>query len=132
MHLRFLIPALVFSLLLVAAPVQAASPSGGWSGSWCSQTSGHSGPVKAHIHQIDCDSYRAIFVGRFAGIVPFLYPATLDLVPGTTDQYSSSLRMPLVGSYKMTATITDCEFHAVYEGCFHGEVDRGTFQMTRK
>ncbi len=105
----------------------AASPVGRWRGVWTSQSTGHRGPLKAHIRQVDSDSYRAIFVGRFFGVVPFAYPARLDRVPGTCDRYQSTQRLPLIGTYQMNASVTPHHFHAY----FQSGNDRGTFQMSR-
>ncbi len=102
----------------------AASPTGSWRGSWSSQTTGHRGPLKARIRQTSNDTYRAIFVGRFAGVIPFIYPAKLERVKGTCDCYTSSQR---IGSYRMTATVTPNRFHAN----FQGRKDSGTFDMSR-
>ncbi|MEM8670795.1 MAG: hypothetical protein AAGG48_24925 [Planctomycetota bacterium] len=127
MLLRVLVLLAGLTVGLFGVSVEAGSPTGKWRGSWSSQTTGHSGPMKAHIRQIDSDSYRAVFVGRFAGVVPFMYPATLDRVPGTCDCYRSSQRLPLVGTYNMTAHINARSFNARY----HSSRERGTFNMSR-
>jgi hypothetical protein len=107
-----------------ATESQAASPTGSWRGSWSSQTTGHRGPLKAHVRQTSNDTYRAVFVGRFAGVIPFIYPAKLERVKGTCDCYTSRQR---IGSYRMTATVTSNQFHAK----FQGRKDSGTFDMSR-
>ena len=83
-------------LISTASPLLAASPTGKWRGSWNSNTTGHSGPLKARVRKVDHDTYRALFVGRFAGVIPFAYPARLDRVAGTSNQYTSSQRLPLL------------------------------------
>lgn len=105
----------------------ADSPTGRWRGSWSSQTSGHKGPMRARIRQVDSNTYRALFVGRFAGVVPFMYPATLERVPGTQNCYQSSQRLPLMGTYRMTASISSGRFNANYRS----RRDRGTFRMRK-
>ncbi|OYP38529.1 hypothetical protein CGZ80_01940 [Rhodopirellula sp. MGV] len=104
------------------------NPSGRWIGSWTSQTSGHTGPLRARIRQVDSDTYRALFAGRFAVVVPFVYPAKLDRVPGTFDLYRSNTRLPLMGNYGMTARISGGRFNAVYSS----KSDRGVFRMNRR
>lgn len=111
-------------LTCFATESQAASPTGSWRGSWSSQTTGHRGPLKAHIRQTGDGNYRAIFVGRFAGVIPFVYPARLERVPGTCNQYSAKQR---IGSYRMTATVSGNRFQAR----FRGRRDSGTFNMSR-
>jgi hypothetical protein len=118
---------LVTALSLICTSAGAASPSGAWKGRWFSQPTGHKGPLRAHIRPIDHDTYKAVFVGRFFVVVPFLYPATLERVPGTCNQYTSSQRLPLIGTYRMDATITPQRFHARFKSAD----DTGTFEMTR-
>lgn len=115
------------ALSFAASHLQAASPAGQWRGSWSSQSTGHSGPLRAHIRPSGDDTYRALFVGRFAGVVPFVYPTRLKPVPGTCDRYSSSQRLPFLGTYKMTATVT----HNRFQATFQGRDDRGSFNMSR-
>ncbi|NNE01487.1 MAG: hypothetical protein HKN47_29590 [Pirellulaceae bacterium] len=105
----------------------AASPTGRWSGGWSSESSGHKGPLRARIRPIGPDTYRALFVGRFAGVVPFVYPAKLQRVPGTSHCYTSSQRLPLLGTYRMTASVSSNRFYAR----FRGKKDVGTFDMSR-
>ena len=124
---KILVSTCLFATLLLASASQAASPVGKWRGTWSSQSTGHRGPLKAHIRQVDHNTYRAVFVGRFAGVVPFAYPAKLERVSGTCDQYTSSQRLPLLGTYRMHATVSPHRFHAE----FRGRKDRGTFDMRR-
>ena len=116
MH-RSAVMILVFLSLAAFAPsANAASPAGSWRGTWSSQTTGHRGPMRARIRPIAPDTYRAIFVGRFAGVIPFGYPATLKRVAGTSNRYTSSQRLPLLGTYRMTASVTTGRFYATFQG----------------
>lgn len=105
----------------------AASPVGKWRGSWTSKSTGHRGPLRAHVRRVDADTYRAVFVGRFFLVVPFAYPARLDRVPGTHDRFSSRQTLPLIGTYQMNASVSPHRFHAT----FHSGNDQGTFDMSR-
>jgi hypothetical protein len=118
---------LVLGVCFVSANLDAASPTGRWSGSWSSASTGHQGPLRAHIRQVDSDTYRALFTGRFAKVVPFIYPAKLERVPGTCDRYESSTRLPLLGEYRMNATVTPNRFNAT----FQGKDDQGVFRLSR-
>ncbi len=118
----------VACLLMVASSLHAASPAGRWQGGWYSAPTGHRGPLRARIRPLNTNQYQATFAGRFALVVPFVYRARLDRVPGTVDQYTSSKRMPFVGNYQMHATITPDHFHAD----FRGRRDSGTFRMMRR
>jgi len=113
--------------VLLGGACNAADPSGRWVGGWYSQPSGHNGPLRARVRQVDDDTYRALFVGRFAKVIPFVYPAKLERVPGTCNQYQSSMRLPLFGRYNMTASVSSRNFHAE----FRGRNDRGVFRLSR-
>lgn len=118
---------ILLALIVVSQSVFAASPNGSWKGSWLSNTTGHQGPLRARVKQVDHDTYRAVFVGRFAKVVPFIYPAKLDRVPGTCNCYQSSQRIPLLGTYTMTASVSEHGFHAQYQG----RKDHGVFNLSR-
>ena len=117
----------VASVFAIGADTRAASPSGSWRGGWSSQSTGHQGTLRARIRPIDSNTYRAVFAGRFAGVIPFVYPAKLQRVPGSCDCYTSSQRLPLLGTYRMTASVTPSRFYAT----FGGKRDQGTFDMRR-
>lgn len=104
------------------------SPAGVWRGTWSSRSTGHQGPLRARIRQLDSHTYRAWFAGRFAGVIPFVYPSKLNRVPGTANLYQTSRRLPLMGNYRMTATVTPGRFDAN----FQSRNDQGTFRMTRR
>jgi hypothetical protein len=127
LHHRLLLLSLLLLALPVASIATATSPSGRWRGSWSSVTSGHEGPLRARIRPLDHDTYRAVFVGRFFKVIPFIYPATLDRVPGTRNQYRSAQRLPLLGTYRMSAVVTPRRFHAE----FRGPRDHGRFRLSR-
>ncbi len=119
--------ALLLGLVVLAAPASAANPSGRWVGGWSSASTGHRGPLRARIRKVDHNTYRALFAGRFFKVLPFIYPAKLQRVPGTWNQYQSSTRLPLIGEYRMTATVTPHRFNAV----FRSKKDQGYFQLSR-
>ena len=125
--MRGLLVLLSLALLPSASHSQAASPIGKWQGKWYSQPTGHQGPLRARIRQTGPDTYRALFAGRFAVVVPFVYPAKLQRVPGRCDEYRSSKRLPIVGTYSMTATVTKHRFYAT----FRSKKDTGTFDLSR-
>jgi hypothetical protein len=103
-------------------------PGGVWRGKWLSQSTGHQGPLGARIRRAGPSHYIAWFYGRFAGVIPFAYRASLEKVPGTADLYRSRKRMPLLGTYQTTARISHGRFHAD----FSGGQDRGVFVMSRR
>ncbi|MCO8122285.1 hypothetical protein NHH03_11090 [Stieleria sp. TO1_6] len=119
--------ACVVTVCLCCQFAPGASPVGRWGGSWSSQSTGHQGALRARIRQVDSNTYRALFAGRFAKVIPFVYPAKLQRVPGTCNTYQSSTRLPLMGEYRMTATVSEHHFHAT----FQGRKDRGVFEMSR-
>lgn len=105
---------------------QAESPAGTWKGRWNSTSTGHSGPLRARIWPDGNGGYDARFSGRFAWVVPFTYRAKLQ--QNTCGQWVSSRRMPIVGTYRTTATVAGGRFHASYAG---GR-ETGTFEMIRR
>ncbi|OUT58333.1 MAG: hypothetical protein CBB71_13575 [Rhodopirellula sp. TMED11] len=113
--------------LLPLSEAQAESASGRWKGGWYSNSTGHKGPMRAKIWKVDQNNYRAVFVGRFAKVVPFAYPARLQRVPGS-NVYRSATRLPLLGQYQMNATIKGRQFNASYSS----KRDRGGFRMSRR
>lgn len=126
MSLR-LVVVLLFLFALPSLDLHAADPSGRWAGSWSSSETGHDGPLRARIRRVDEDTYRALFAGRFAKVVPFVYPAKLERVSGTCNCFQSTTRLPLLGEYRMTATVTAHHFDAN----FRGKKDLGVFRMSR-
>lgn len=118
----------VSDLAHAGSPPRFGSPAGAWRGTWSSRSTGHQGPLRARIRQLDSHTYRAWFAGRFAGVIPFVYPSKLNRVPGTANLYRSSRRLPLMGNYRMSATVTPGRFDAN----FQSRNDQGTFRMTRR
>lgn len=121
------------ALLLLASATASAQPpdlSGRWSGRWVSETNGHTGPLNARFRQIDADTYRVAFRGRFAKVIPFWYTTRLDAV-ATGDGVvvlAASQRLPLVGTYSTTATATATHFDAA----FTSRKDAGRFILSRR
>jgi len=111
-----------------AQAATAASPVGRWAGIWTSQSTGHSGTLRARIRQVDSQTYRALFAGRFAKVIPFVYPAKLNRLAGTASTYTSSTRLPLLGTYTMRADVSGQRFYAT----FRGRKDSGVFDMRRR
>ena len=104
----------------------AQNPVGVWRGGWSSGTTGHHGPMRVRVRQTPHGDYRAVFAGRFAGVVPFVYGTTLTPT-GYPGHYVSAKRLPLVGTYEMSAVITPGNFHAHYTS----RRDVGVFDMSR-
>src|SRR5262245_26324763 len=93
-----------FALFAFAGTASAQPPdlSGRWSGHWISETNGHNGPLHARFRQLDSDTYRVAFHGRFAKVVPFWYTTKLQVV-GTGEGVvlpSASQNLPLMGEYR--------------------------------
>lgn len=83
--------------------------------------------MRARVRPLDSDTYRVWYAGRFAKVIPFVYPAKLKRIPGTANVYSSSQHLPLIGEYRMTATVGAGHFHARYTS----KKDSGVFRMSR-
>ena len=118
----------LIALSLFSTHLFADDAAGRWRGSWSSGNTGHRGPLRATIRETPNGSYKALFVGRFAGVIPFAYRADLHPLPGSPGTYASVKRLPLLGNYHMHATVADSVFHAT----FRGKQDVGVFQMHRR
>lgn len=111
--------AICFSVVLSATVFVAASasradePTGRWKGRWSSGTTGHSGPMRARVTPTGDGSYKAVFAGRFAGVIPFVYRA--DLQPAQSwdgTVYVTEKKLPLLGSYRMDSVVPGNSFNA--------------------
>jgi hypothetical protein len=122
----------IFALVASSTTVAAQPPdlSGRWSGHWVSEKNGHTGPLHGRFRQIDDDTYRVAFRGRFAKVIPFWYTTKLDVV-ATGDgavALAASQRLPLLGTYSTTATATATDFDA----SFTSRGDSGRFILSRR
>jgi hypothetical protein len=126
--LRLLLVA--FFAIAISGTASAQSASGRWSGNWISDKNGHTGTLHARLRQIDDDTYRAAFHGRFAKVIPFWYSTKMH-VEGAGDGavvLGVSQRLPLVGEYRTTAVVTATDFNAIYTS----KSDSGRFVMKRR
>ncbi|MCH1494244.1 MAG: hypothetical protein L7U72_03355 [Rubripirellula sp.] len=119
---------------LTAQHGSAESTVGKWRGEWRSESTGHHGPLRARIRQVDEDQYRAVFTGRFFKVIPFIYPTKLERMDNpstgedeTVEHLSSRQKLPFLGTYRMQATVSEDRFQATFEG----RRDSGTFDLTR-
>ncbi|MFM8271569.1 MAG: hypothetical protein ACKODX_04460 [Gemmata sp.] len=124
----------VFALVVLCAvpSLSLAQPpalSGKWSGYWASDTNGHTGPLHARFRQIDADTYKVTYRGRFAVVVPFMYTTTMDVV-STGDGVAllnAEKRLGPFGTFRTTATASDGAFDAN----FSSRRDSGRFVLRR-
>ena len=79
---------------------------------------------------MDDDTYRVAFRGRFAKVIPFWYTTRLDVVAAGEGVavLMASQRLPLVGTYRTTATATATDFDAT----FTSRKDAGRFILSRR
>jgi hypothetical protein len=125
--------ALAVVVALVFADTASAQPpvlAGRWSGEWISDANGHHGPLHGRFRQLDADTYRVAFRGRFAKVIPFWYSTKLH-VAGVGDGVvllTVTKRLPLVGEFRTTAIATATHFDAT----FTSAKDSGRFVLTRR
>jgi hypothetical protein len=108
----------------------SAAASAVYRGRWTSQTTGHSGPMRARITPRGDGTYDARFTGRFAVIVPFTYRVTLsqaDSGEGGELLVAHKRLGPLMGSYEMSAWKSP----AALAGSFSAAGDVGSVQLPR-
>jgi hypothetical protein len=120
-------------LCAFAATASAAPPelNGRWSGYWVSDKSGHTGPLHGKFVQLDSETYRVRFHGRFAKIIPFVYSTKLH-VEGTTEDtvvLSANQNLgPFLGTFQTSALATATSFDA----SFTARSDSGRFVLSRR
>ena len=98
---------LLLSLLAIgcwASPrAQAQDLSGRWKGTWSAAANAkhglHTGPLRVRLVSTGPGTYRGLFTGRFAVVVPYIYRAK---VTQYGQQVVSSRRLGPLGEYRMT------------------------------
>lgn len=121
-----LLVVLLANSLISTAP--GDEPTGSWKGRWSSGRTGHSGPMRARVTPAHDGTYKAIFAGRFALVIPFVFRAELQPTQswdGTV--YVTEKRLPLLGSYRMNAVVPGNTFNANWSAAG----DTGQFSMWR-
>ncbi|MBB73906.1 MAG: hypothetical protein CMJ75_05260 [Planctomycetaceae bacterium] len=105
--------------------------SGAWKGTWSNSNNRHTGPLRGRFIALNDSQYRAIFRGRFFGILPFRYAVVLD----AAEQEDGSIRLRgstfvsrLYGTFDYDATVRDGHFESTYTSSRF----EGTFSMDRR
>ena len=126
--------ALIATIVFAGSAQAFAAPpelSGSWSGYWVSDKNGHTGTLHGKFVQLDAETYRVSFHGRFAKVIPFWYSTKLH-VAGSSDEVvlltASQNLGPLLGTFQTTATATPTSFDAH----FTSRRDSGRFVLTRR
>jgi len=103
--------------------------SGKWHGTWVSCKSGHHGTLNARFRKIGDDCYQVRFTGTFFVVVPFGFRANLAVTKREDGKVylSTSKRLPVLGTFCMSAVATECEFNATYSS----KDDEGQFNLHR-
>jgi hypothetical protein len=129
--IRSAIVVIILGAISTTAFAEPPELSGSWSGYWVSDKNGHTGPLHGKFTQLDAETYRVRFHGRFAKVIPFWY-STKMRVAGTSDDVvllSASQNLgPLLGTFQTTATATATSFDAQ----FTSRGDSGRFVLTRQ
>ncbi len=113
---------------LVPSIANADEPTGRWKGRWSSGSTGHSGPMRARVTPSGNGTYNAVFAGRFAKVIPFVYRAELQPMQtwdGTV--YVTEKKLPLLGSYRMNSIVPGNTFNANWSAAG----DTGQVEMRR-
>jgi hypothetical protein len=145
LSLRLVVAAFLSGLVFVSGQSRAAEPvvtppvaigapdicGSRWCGTWLSCSTGHNGPLHAHITKIDDMHYHVRFHGRFRTVVPFIYSIDLTVVAQEGDRLilSGCKKVPLYGTFETCVTVTNCDFIATYTTT---KGDYGEFKMHRK
>ena len=120
-------------LVLIPTQLQAKEKldlSGKWNGTWRSDISDHTGPLKAKFTVLEDAKVQARFSGRFFKIIPFHFNVTLDIVKNEDGVVTLKGKENLgrtLGTYTYNATYTNGKFVANYST----EKDKGVFEVSR-
>ena len=120
-------------LVLIPTQLQAKEKldlSGKWNGTWRSDISDHTGPLKAKFTVLEDAKVQARFSGRFFKIIPFHFNVTLDIVKNEDGVVTLKGKENLgrtLGTYTYNATYTNDKFVANYST----EKDKGVFEVSR-
>ena len=126
--------ALIVSLILLSLPSfsrgQEFEIAGQWNGSWKSCKSGHHGKLNAQFCRLDETHVQAKFTGSFAKVIPFRYRPVLTIVHDEPNLMilKGNKKLPLVGNFYYSATISESGFSATYRS----RRDQGVWQMSRR
>ncbi len=126
--------ALLVPLILLCLPSlsrgQDFELAGQWKGSWKSCKSGHHGKLNAQFCRIDETHVQAKFTGSFAKVIPFRYRPVLTIVQEESDFMilEGNKKLPLVGNFYYSATVSEAGFSATYRS----RRDQGVWQMSRR
>ena len=120
---------------VAAQPVPATNFTGVWSGTWHSESTGHSGKLRAIVTPAEGTtagepgSYDFHFHATWAVILRGSYRTRFDVTeeqPGVF-QVEGSHRLGRRGSYRQQGTLTKDQFDATYDAGF----DHGTMVLRR-
>ena len=120
-------------LVLSSSQLQAAEKldlSGKWSGSWRSEISDHTGPLKAKFEVLDDSKVQARFSGRFFKVIPFRFNVLLEIVETKDGVVTLKGKEDLgrtLGTYTYNATYSKGKFVAKYST----DKDKGVFEVSR-
>ena len=104
--------------------------SGKWNGSWRSEISDHTGPLKAKFEILENSKVQARFTGRFFKFIPFRFNVTLEVVEDKDGVVTLKGKENLgrtLGTYTYHATYAKGKFVAKYST----EKDKGVFEVSR-
>ena len=104
--------------------------SGKWNGTWRSEISEHSGPLKAKFTVLEDSKVQARFNGRFFKLIPFHFNVTLEIVKNEDGVVILKGKENLgrtLGTYTYNATYSNGKFVAKYST----DKDKGVFEVSR-
>lgn len=113
-----------------AQPAPTSDIAGRWQGTWQSDASGHSDPLRCLITRNDQGEYQARFHAKYHKILTFGYTVKLDVTKvGDNFQFrgKANLHWWAGGTYDYEGKVTTTNFFSTYR-C---KYDHGTFLMTR-
>jgi hypothetical protein len=82
---------------------------GGWRGRWVDNYSGHEDVLRARFRPTRNGNYRAVFTGKFAKVIPFVFTTKLHVIEHNDGQVVMSGTSRIMG-------ISSFTYHAVADG----------------
>jgi len=114
--IRWSLPLVLGFIVLVPNLSAQELNGGGWRGKWTDDNAGHEDRLRARFRLTRTGDYRAVFTGKFAQVIPFVFVTRLNVVERTDDHVilSGSSMLPGFGRFTYDAVADSHNFNAHY------------------
>jgi hypothetical protein len=121
---------LISAILALATSASAGELEGrGWRGRWTDTNSGHEDTLRARFRPTRDGNYRAVFSGKYAKVIPFVFATKLQVVERNDGQVVMAGTSRIMG-------IVRFDYHAVadahnFNAQYSSRRWAGDFQLSR-